>query len=150
MGHYAATVGGIATATDKGIILVHGSAVIVVGINDIVVGGDGTPNDYSAEFQVNLSTDAGTGGQAVTETKLKQSGPAPGGVSISGAWGTTEPADTAGGILHWGQNQRATFRWVALPGGEITNALAAADGVFLRTISLSTAWDVAATLHWIE
>jgi hypothetical protein len=47
-------------------------------------------------------------------------------------------------------NQRATFRWVAAPGSEIVCAVAANNGLFLRSESSTGSYAVETTILWQE
>jgi hypothetical protein len=62
---------------------------------------------------------------------------------------TVEPTFTAAAILlNIPLNQRATFRWVAAPGGELVMPATAANGFGIETDTISTGTPViTATVH---
>jgi hypothetical protein len=47
-------------------------------------------------------------------------------------------------------NQRATFRWVAAPGGEIKFSAVATEGIYITPVSTTYALAASVTAHWIE
>jgi hypothetical protein len=65
---------------------------------------------------------------------------------------TIEPTYTAGAILlNIPLNQRATFRWVAAPGGELVFPATASNGAGIETDTISTGTPViTATVHVLE
>ena len=63
---------------------------------------------------------------------------------------TIEPTYTAGSILlAVGLNQRATFRWVASPGGELVYPATASNGLGVQTPTMS-AVAITSTVHYVE
>jgi len=133
----------------KSILGLTSAATIRPKIYDLVVGSDATPADNAGEFVLQRYTAAGTA-TAVTPQKLDPGDPS----SLAGAGEahSIEPTYTANAImLQWAQNQRATFRWVASPGGEIVLPATAASGVGLQSISISgAAVNTNATIHFEE
>ena len=69
---------------------------------------------------------------------------------LVGSSATAEPTYNAVFALNFGMNQRATFRWVAAPGGEVMSAAGAASG-FGAKVHTSTATLIEnCTVHWWE
>jgi hypothetical protein len=64
---------------------------------------------------------------------------------------SVEPTYTANAImLMWAQNQRATFRWVAAPGGEIILPAVVANGIGVRAITVTAAVNTNCCIHFEE
>jgi hypothetical protein len=125
------------------------AATVRPKIYDFVVGSAATPADNAFEFQLKRYTAAGTS-TSVTPQALDPGDPAAlaaGGVNHSG-----EPTYTANAILFdTAVNQRATFRWVASPGGEIILPATAANGVGLFSTAVGgSAYTVLMTVHYEE
>lgn len=112
-----------------------GSAAIRPKIYDFVIGSDATPADNAAEYVWQRTTAAGTS-TAVTPQKLDPLTSAA--VATAGEAHSAEPTYTADAIL-WQQavNQRATFRWVAAPGGELVCTATAANGIGVQVITVA-------------
>lgn len=92
---------------------------------------EATPADGNTLFQVQRCTSAGTA-SAVTPQSLD---PADAATEMDAAENhTVDPTLTASAILlSVGLNQRATFRWVAAPGGELVFPATASNGLAFRT-----------------
>lgn len=118
-------------------------------IFDLIVGSDATPADNAAEYNLHRFTVNGTG-TAVTPQPLDA---ADGAAEIDGTEAhTTEPTYTANAVmLNWSQNQRATFRWVAAPGGEIVIPATSDNGIGLLVQTVAgSAVNTVATMHYLE
>src|SRR3990172_3436875 len=99
------------------ILSLNATSTVRPVIYDLICGSDATPADNAAEYSLRRCSLNGTG-TAVTPAALDPADPAA--VTASVQAHTTEPTYTAGvNLLNWAQNQRATFRWVAAPGGEL-------------------------------
>lgn len=103
---------------------------------DIMLGSEATPADAALLYTIQRCTTAGTG-TGVTPQPLD---PADAATEADAAENhTIEPTYTAGGILlNVAVNQRATFRWVAAPGGELVSPATAANGIGVQTDTIST------------
>ena len=116
-------------------------------IYDVLFGDIGTPADNVIDLTMIRSSATGTG-DAITESPLDLDAPA----AILEATGnhTTEPTYTANSeMFHVGLNQRATFRWVAAPGGELM--VPATDNAGIGLVGFGGgSTDHAATIHWLE
>lgn len=149
MARYAAShqtaVGGSLT-----IINITGGTAIRLNVYDIVIGFDATPADIATEFSVARTDDAGTGGSALAEVALDPITVAATGAAVGGTFGA-EPTYTSNAqLLMIAMNQRATFRWVAAPGGELISAAASGDGIGLRSVASGATPNCNATMHWYE
>jgi hypothetical protein len=64
---------------------------------------------------------------------------------------SAQPTITAlSDLLNIPHNQRATFRWVAAPGGEIIVPATAAAGVAFMAVASNAAATYGWTIHWQE
>src|SRR3990167_10296576 len=102
---------------------------------DLVGGSNAPPADNAAEYVLQRYTVDGTS-TAVTPLALDPADAAA--LAEAGEAHSVEPTYTANAIaLQWAQNQRATFRWVAAPGGEIIVPATADSGVGVQVITVS-------------
>lgn len=111
---------------------------------DLIVGSEASPADGVFLWQVQRCTAAGTS-TGVTPQALD---PADAATEMdAGENHTIDATVTANAIpLSIALNQRATFRWVAAPGGEIVFPATASNGLAVRTPT-SSAVAVTATVH---
>lgn len=111
---------------------------------DVIFGSEATPADNAFRYIIQRCTAAGTS-TGVTPQPLD---PADAATEMdAGENHTIEPTYTANAILlAVGMNQRATFRWVASPGGELVFPATASNGLGVQTPS-SSAVVITATLH---
>lgn len=121
-------------------------------VYDLLVGSDATPADLAGNFQLARFTASGTG---TSVTPLALDGANPAALMVASGTHTVEPtyaAAAAPALLMFGLNQRATFRWVAAPGGEIVvpAVAAAVSGVGIRTLTHGGTPTIMATIHWME
>ena len=105
-------------------------------VYDLILGSEATPADAALLYTIQRCTAAGTS-TGVTPQPLD---PADAATEMdAGENHTIEPTYTAGAILlNIPVNQRATFRWVAAPGGELVAPATAANGVGIQTDTIST------------
>lgn len=125
------------------------AATIRPKVYDFILGSDATPADNAAEYVLQRYTAAGTA-TAITPRALDPGDPAS--LAAAGEAHTVEPTYTADVImLQFALNQRATFRWVAAPGGEIILPATAANGLGLQVIGIAgSAVNVNACIHFAE
>ncbi len=113
---------------------------------DLIFGSEGSPADNAFLYQVARITAAGTS-TGVTPTALDADAATE---SDAGENHTIEPTYTANLILlSIALNQRATFRWVAAPGGELVGPATASNGLGFKTPT-SSAVAISATVHCME
>lgn len=114
---------------------ITGSAAVRPKIYDVILSSDATPADNAGNYVLQRTTAAGTL-TSVTPTPIDPLTSAS--VTTAGEKHTVEPTYTANAILlQWAQNQRATYRWVAAPGGELVASAASANGIGLQVISIA-------------
>src|SRR5689334_2258916 len=113
---------------------------------DITFGSEATPADAAILWTVRRCSAAGTS-TGVTPQNLD---PASATTEYdAGENHTIEPTFTAGAILlNIPLNQRATYRWVAAPGGELVMPATASNGCGIETDTISTGTPIiTATTH---
>ncbi len=139
-----------AVAASTSVLALDGTTTSRGKIYDIVVGCNATPADNAYEFNMKrFATNNGTG-TAVTPNPLDMADAA---AELDGtAAHTTEPSITANGeVLQWSQNQRATFRWVAAPGGELIIPATSDSGITLLCENVSgSGVTTTAVFHFTE
>ena len=147
---YAATgVQAVVTASPGDTALsVEGVALTRGRLYDAIVGHGGTPADNVIAWLVRRGTLTGTD-TAVTPQQLDGDGPAA--QITAGEDHSAEPTFAAGSeLLDFPLNQRATFRWVVAPNGEIVVAAAVTDIIGFTPISAAYASTAEATAMWRE
>jgi hypothetical protein len=115
-------------------------------VYDAIIGSEATPADAALLWTFRRCSAAGTN-TSVTPQNLD---PASSTTEYdAGENHTIEPTLTAGAILlNLPLNQRATFRWVAAPGGELVMPATASNGFGIETDTISTGTPViTATIH---
>lgn len=142
------TRGSMALIAADSVLGVIASATVMPKVFDVLLSSPSTPNDYSAHFLLQRFSADGTG-TAVTPQKLDSNSPAA--VATSKHTYTVEPTLTAGAVLlELAHNQRATVRWVAVPGAELVIPATAGAGLALVCQAVSTQFTEAATLFFTE
>lgn len=102
-------------------------------IYDIMFGTDGTPADNVLNFVVNRQTTTGTG-TTLAPTVLDFGDAAA--LITAKVNNTIEPTITdSTGLVQIGMNQRASYRWVAAPGGELVVPATTGNGIGVRAKS---------------
>lgn len=117
-------------------------------IYDILFGTDGTPADNVMSWKADRQSTVGTATSAV---------PAPLDAADAAALitanvnNTVEPTVTAATqLLEVGVNQRASYRWVAAPGGELVVPAVNVTGIGFRAKSPAYTGTALATASWWE
>jgi hypothetical protein len=105
-------------------------------IYDVIFGSEATPADAAILWTIRRHTNPQTS-TGVTPQNLD---PASATTEYdAGEISTVEPTYTANAfLLEVPLNQRATFRWVAAPGGEMITPATASNGVGVETDTIST------------
>lgn len=112
------------------------------------IGSDTTPADNASRFQLcAVGTAAPTGGASPSVVVQDPGDPASG---CSAMTSSTAGATLSRIIDAWGQNMRATFRWVAVPGKEFVNAATQYSGPAIVLLAQSTAYNLDMSLFWEE
>jgi hypothetical protein len=118
-------------------------------IYDIMVGSDATPADVATEFNVIRGTVSGTGTGTVTPHAFDPADPAALLTAKQGTFtGQTKTATSE--ILMIGLNQRATFRWVAVPDGEIVVPATSDNWVGVESIGSTGTPNTNCSISWQE
>jgi hypothetical protein len=118
-------------------------------VYDFIFGSEATPADAAILWTVNRCTTEGTG-TSVTHAPLDTADSVSTAIALENL--TIEPTHTASTtLLNVALNQRATFRWVAAPGGEIVIPATDENGIACQTDTISTGTPViTSTVHWAE
>lgn len=117
-------------------------------IYDLIVGSDAAPADNAGEYNVIRGTVSGTG-TGVTPRALDPADPAALLTAKQGTFtGQTKTANSS--LLNIPLNQRATFRWVAAPDGELVIPATSDNWVGLESIANSATPNTNVTFHWLE
>ena len=147
MANYS-TRGSMALIAADTVLSVIASTTVRPKIYHIMLSSSSAPNDYSAEFFLQLFSADGTG-TAVTPQPL-DFGERPA-VATSKHTYTAEPTLTANAILlQVAHNLRATVQWQCTPGREIVIPALAGDGLALVCNAVSTQFTEAATIFFEE
>lgn len=118
-----------------------------IKIYDFILGSEASPADNPFLYVFQRYTAAGTL-TAVTPRKLDPADATA--LTNAGENHTVEPTYTSGEILERiALNQRATFRWVAAPGGELVTPATASNGIGIATPT-GSAVVISAELHIAE
>lgn len=130
------------------ILELRSTSAIRPAIYDLISGSDATPADNAAEYNLQRTTTAGTS-TSVTPQALDSGDPAA--TATAGEAHSAEPTYTANAVLlNYMHNQRATFRWVAAPDGEIILP-AAANGVGVLSVTVAgSGVNTGVTMHYLE
>lgn len=117
-------------------------------IFDLTFGSEATPADVANLWQIQRCTTAGTS-TAVTPQALDPADAAT--ESDAGENHTIDPTLTANAILlSEAVNQRATFRWQAVPGKELVYPATASNGLAVRTPTVGSTGAITARVHYDE
>lgn len=159
MANYSITNGSTSGAgTQQSLTTTYGGAIIgLTGANsaprrikiyDLLIGTNGTPADNFVEFDISRVTTASTATSA-TPTALD--------VADATSLTTTTVNSSSPGtitantnVLYDGFNQRASYRWVAAPGGELVSPATSSAGFQIRARSGGYTGTFTATIHFQE
>ena len=149
------------TADSAATLTVNASTAHRIWLYEINMGNVGTPADLTSMYLIGQTTDAGNSAGAITPTLLSDAaGQAARSVFHSNL--TTEPTyvNTSttsglavvadGDLLRVPLNHRATYRWVAPPGGEFVAPATTTDGFGGKADHASAGTDYMIGFHWIE
>jgi hypothetical protein len=114
-------------------------------IYDIVMGSEATPQDSIFKWSMfacsAMGTSTGVTPKALDINNINAA------AILGGENHTIDATPVGGSVLAVALNQRATFRWVAAPGGELISASTASSGFALYTPTASALIAVTATVH---
>jgi hypothetical protein len=112
---------------------------------DLTIGTNGTPADNVMEYDISRVTALGTG---TSGTLNPNDGTIRAAGSVLTLNHTAEPTVTAtSSLLYIGMNQRATYRWVADPGGGFVIPATNLAGLAIRSKSAAYTGTASATAH---
>ncbi len=118
-------------------------------IYDFVVGSGAAPADAAANYDVIRTTAVGTEATGFTPVQLDPDSVTStfdGGVSHTVA--PTQTADTE--MMVFSLNQRATFRWIAAPKGELIMPATTNNGILITRRTSTAAYVIDCTIHFYE
>lgn len=149
MPHRFSGYGSAATGTNKTVLALLSSTSVRPCLYEFSLGSSSSPADVATLFLLGRSTAVGTEGSGFTPLPLDAADAAA--QADYAVAHSVEPTYTAGGIL-WGAslNQRATFRWVANPGGEFVAPASANNGIGLYSSSSGATPTYQATMYHFE
>lgn len=117
-------------------------------IYDLIMGTLGTPADNALEWLIRRATALGT---STPYTAVLLDPASPVALVQAGVNHTVEPTYAAASeLLRMGLNQRATFRWVAAPGGEFVVPATATAAIGVAGLHASYGGSFEVTAHWEE
>lgn len=117
-------------------------------IYDVMFGADGTPADNVVVYKIDRQTSTGTRSAAVLAPLDFGDAAA---LITAGVNTTVEPIVTAATqLVEIAVNQRASYRWIAAPGGELVVPATNVAGLGMRSKSPAYTGTVTATLHLWE
>lgn len=119
-----------------------------IKIYDVLIGTNGVPADNFMEFDISRITTASTTTSA-TPQPLDQADAAS--LTTTTVNSSTFGTITANSNLFYvGLNQRASYRWIASPGGELVSPATSSAGFQLRTRSGGYTGTATGTIHFEE
>ena len=138
-----------AAAALQSCLNLQGTAAVRPEIYDIMVGQDGSPPaDNAIVWNLSRFTVAPTD-TAVVPVALEPTDPAA--TSVAGEnGGTTGTFTAATEFMDLPINQRASYRWVAAPGGHVICPASATNGVGMRVSSPAYTGTAKASFHHTE
>jgi hypothetical protein len=119
-----------------------------VKLYDVLIGTNGTPADNFVEWDISRITVASTT-TAATPTALDPADA----TSLTTATVNSSTFGTItanSNVFYIGVNQRASYRWVAAPGGELVSPATSSAGFQLRARSGAYTGTATGTLHFEE
>ena len=139
----------LASSADSALSVASNASIVNRNyIYEFIVGDEGTPADNVVLYTVQRCTALGTN-TLVTASKLDEADKVAG--ALCGENHSAEPTYTsAEELAEFPLNTRATFRWVAAPGGELVSEAVAASGIGWSTLHASATTDYGVQAYWHE
>ena len=141
-----------ATGTaNKTAVTLIGSTSVRIRLFEFTVGLTTAPNstDQQLEFGVGRwTTSAGTAGSSPTPLAIDPGDVAA--VATAGITHSAEPTYASTYLMDQAMNQRAMFRWVAVPGFEFVNPATATTGLGLKNIAIAATSVITGTMMFLE
>lgn len=139
-----------ASAANPLAAVIAGGATVRGRLYDLVVGSDATPADAATKLAIQRCTTSGLGTTVVVPPPLDGADPAAL-LTWYSAWTSTQPTITAvTSLLQVAMNQRATFRWVAVPDSELVIPATQWSGLALMSVVASATANYAFSAMWQE
>lgn len=139
---------GVAVGSDLPIINLTGSAAIRILLKYLLVSFSGSPADVATLFMLERTTDAGTGGSALTETKTDPLTVTQTAAAVSGTF-SAAPTDSDE-LLGFALNQRSVKEFYLPDGEEQISVASSANGLMLNSESSGGTPTCRATMKWRE
>jgi hypothetical protein len=138
------------TSTTAPLAGLGGAATTRARMYEFDIGSDATPQDAGFKFSFRRTSTSGTGPTLVTANALDAADPAALCFWAS-TWTTTQPTITASSdVLQVAMNQRATFRWVAVPDSELVVPASVNNFLVLMSVVASATANYAWSALWQE
>jgi hypothetical protein len=141
-----------ATGTaNKTAVSIVGATTTRIRIGEATVGLTTAPNstDQQLEFGIGRwTTSAGTAGTAPTPNPVDPNDVAS--TATAGITHSAEPTYAATYFMDQAMNQRAMFRWVAIPGYEWVNPATATTGIGVKNIAITATSIILGTVLFYE
>jgi hypothetical protein len=126
-----------------------GAATTRLRVYDFVSGSDATPADAATKLGFRRLSARGTQATTVAPNALDPADPASLAVYDT-TWNINPTITATSEVLQVAHNQRATFRWVAVPDGELVVPATAGAGLALMSIVASATANYAWATSWQE
>jgi hypothetical protein len=126
-----------------------GSATRRLHVYEIIVASDATPGDQASKFALMRTTARGTQSTTIAPNALNPESPASI-ANLDTAWSVDPTITALSQLLQFALNQRATFRWVAVPGSEIIVPATANAGLALVSVVSTGPVNFAFSIFWKE
>lgn len=118
-------------------------------VYDFISGSDATPADAATKLGFRRISARGTAATSVTANALDPADPAAL-LLYDATWNINPTITATSEVLQVPHNQRATFRWVAVPDSEIIIPATSGAGLALMSIVASATANYAWTTMWQE
>lgn len=119
-----------------------------IKIYDLLIGTNGTPADNFIEWDISRVTLASTATSATPQPLDIADATSVTTTTVNSSTFGTVTANS--NVFYLGANQRASYRWVAAPGGELVSPATSSAGFQLRARSGAYTSTVTATIHFEE
>jgi hypothetical protein len=136
-------------STTVPLFTIVGAATVRVRVYDFISGSDATPADAATKLGFRRISARGTQATSVVANALDPADPAA--IALYDTTWNINPTITATSeVLQVAHNQRATFRWVAVPDSEIVIPATAGAGLALMSIVASATANYGWSTYWQE
>lgn len=140
-----------ATGTaSKTAVTVLSTTAVRPRVYEFTIGVKTDPNttDQQLEWAIGRITAAGTAGSSPTPNPVDPGDVAS--VATGGITHSAEPTYAATYLMDMVMNQRAVFRWVAVPGYELVAPATAANGIGIKNVAITATAIVNACVMFME